>query len=185
VQCLTAAVLAVILGGIHVTFAHPSSRGSFSCSGDPEQSQRLNHGLLRFARNDITSAGGAKLLQYEVAGDSVPAPLGGLPGDAKRGEAIVLDRRAGNCLICHKLPFKEEPFQGEIGPSLVGAGSRLNEGQIRLRLIDESRINPGTLMPPYYRVENLTNVAPEYAGAPALNPQQIEDVVAYLASLKN
>lgn len=122
---------------------------------------------------------------YEITGDAIEKPLGGLRGDPARGQAIVLDRRVGNCLICHRFPLKDEPFQGELGPSMIGVGSRLTEGQIRLRLVDESKINPNTLMPPYYRVSALTNVAPEYAGRPALTAQQLEDVVAYLSSLKD
>jgi sulfur-oxidizing protein SoxX len=124
------------------------------------------------------------LLPYEVKGDAVPQALGGLESDAARGLAIVLDRRRGNCLICHRLPVEGEPFQGELGPPLAGVGSRLTAGQIRLRLIDQSRINPDTIMPPYYRTQGLTNVAPEYRGHPALEAQEIEDVLAYLTSLK-
>ena len=120
---------------------------------------------------------------YEVKGDAVLAPLGGLKGDPEGGKAVVLDRRRGNCLICHAFPIEGEPFQGEIGPPMAGVGARLTHGQIRLRLIDQSRINPETLMPPYYRVERLTDVAPEYRGRPALTDQEIEDVVAYLAGL--
>lgn len=125
----------------------------------------------------------AGMLPFAVERDAVPAPLGGLKGDPARGKAIVIDRRRGNCLICHAFPIGKEPFQGEIGPSMSGIASRLSEGQIRLRLIDQSRINPETIMPPYYRTEELTNVAPEYKGRPALDAQEIEDVVAYLASL--
>ena len=128
--------------------------------------------------------GGDGLAPFEVAGDAIPAPLEGRTGDPVRGIAIIRDRRIGNCLICHSLPLADEPFQGEIGPALQGVGSRLSPGQIRLRLIDQSRINPQTLMPPYYRVAGLTNVAPEYRGRPALDAQQIEDIVAYLAGLK-
>lgn len=126
---------------------------------------------------------GEALLAYEVVEDSVPAPLGGLKGDARRGLEIIRDRRNGNCLICHAAPIEGESFQGEIGPTLAGVGSRLTAGQIRLRLIDQSLFNPETIMPPYYRVEGLTNVAPDYAGKPALKAQEIEDVVAYLVSL--
>jgi sulfur-oxidizing protein SoxX len=122
-------------------------------------------------------------LAYQIEGDAVPKPLGGLEGDAARGEQIVLDRRRGNCLICHAFPIEGEPFQGEIGPPMMGVGSRLSEGQIRLRLIDQSRINSETIMPPYYRVKGLTNVAPDYKGHPALGAQEIEDIVAYLTSL--
>ncbi|EKE79022.1 putative cytochrome c SoxX protein [Oceanibaculum indicum P24] len=96
---------------------------------------------------------------------------------------MVLDRRRGNCLICHSVPVPGEPFQGELGPALAGVGARLDEGQIRLRLIDQSRISPRTIMPPYYRVERLRDVAPEYQDKPALEAQEIEDVVAYLKTL--
>lgn len=128
-------------------------------------------------------ASGAELLPYTVQGDSVPQPLGGLAGDPERGREVVLDRRRGNCLICHSAPVPDEPFQGELGPALAGVGARLDEGQIRLRLIDQSRISPRTIMPPYYRVEGLRDVAPEYQDKPALEAQEIEDVVAYLRTL--
>ncbi|WP_170937264.1 MULTISPECIES: sulfur oxidation c-type cytochrome SoxX [Rhodomicrobium] len=128
-------------------------------------------------------AGGA-LADFQIAGDAIPAPLAGLTGDAARGLTIIRDRAVGNCLICHALPLPDELFQGEIGPSLGGVGNRLTAGQIRLRLVDQSRINAETVMPPYYRVGGLTNVAADYRGRPALDAQQIEDVVAYLAGLK-
>ncbi|MDZ4789890.1 MAG: sulfur oxidation c-type cytochrome SoxX [Hyphomicrobiales bacterium] len=124
------------------------------------------------------------LVAFNVEGDAITRPLGDLDGDASRGLAIVRDRRVGNCLICHAAPIAEEPFQGEIGPRLHGIGARLSAGQIRLRLIDQSILNAETLMPPYYRVSELTDVAPEYAGRPGLSAQQIEDVVAYLSGLR-
>jgi len=132
----------------------------------------------------ITAAqpGTSGLLAYEVVGDAVPEPLGGLAGDPGRGKEIVLDRRRGNCLICHAIPVAGEDFQGEIGPALGRVGARLSAGQIRLRLIDPSRLNPETLMPAYYRIDGLNEVAPEYAGKPVLSAQEIEDVVSYLAS---
>ncbi|MEX2481731.1 MAG: sulfur oxidation c-type cytochrome SoxX [Gammaproteobacteria bacterium] len=127
----------------------------------------------------------AELEPYSVRGDAVPEALGALRGDAARGRAIVLDRRRGNCLICHRVPVDDEAFQGEIGPPLAGVGSRLDAGQIRLRLIDQSRLNPATIMPPYYCISGLTDVAPEYRGRPALPAQAIEDVVAWLATLQD
>ena len=123
------------------------------------------------------------LLPYAVHGDAVPVPLGGLTGDPDRGRAVVLDRRRGNCLICHAFPVAGEPFQGTLGPAMADVGSRLDRGQIRLRLIDQSRLNPQTIMPSYYRVEGLVDVAPEYNGRPALEAREIEDVVAWLATL--
>jgi sulfur-oxidizing protein SoxX len=131
------------------------------------------------------STDGKALLDYEVRDDAVPAPLGGLKGDAARGKDILADRRRGNCLICHSAPIPEERFQGDLGPPLAGIAARLSEGQIRFRLIDQSRLNPETIMPPYYRVTGLKNVAPEYRGRPALSAQEIEDVVAYLRTLKD
>jgi L-cysteine S-thiosulfotransferase len=124
------------------------------------------------------------LERFRIVGDAIPEPLGGLTGNAGRGERIVRDRETGNCLICHAVRDPNERFQGELGPPLDGVGARLGEGQIRLRLVDQSRLNEATLMPPYYRVEGLTWVAPPYRGKPVLSAQEIEDVVAYLASLK-
>ncbi len=117
-------------------------------------------------------------------GDQIAAPLANRIGDAARGKAIVLDRRAGNCLICHRVPVPQEPFQGEIGPDLSGIGSRLSAAQIRLRVVDSQRVNPMTLMPPYHRTIGLRRVASAFVGKPALTAQEVEDVVAWLASLK-
>jgi len=128
------------------------------------------------------AAGGVQ--PFTVTGDAVASPLGGLAGDAARGRAVVVDRRRGNCLICHAVPTVAAPFQGRIGPSLAGVGGRLTAVQMRLRLIDQSRIKPDTIMPPYYRTEDLHDVAPEYRGKPALGAQEIEDVLAFLMTLK-
>ena len=121
---------------------------------------------------------------FRIEGDTIPEPLGGLRGDGGRGLAIVLDREVGNCLICHAVPDPSQAFQGELGPPLQGVGSRLSEGQLRLRIVDQTRLNPETIMPAYHRVEGLTNVAARYQGRPALSAQEVEDVVAYLASLR-
>lgn len=121
---------------------------------------------------------------YAVVGDSVPASLSSAPGDAARGRAIVLDRHVGLCLLCHSGPFPEERFQGTIAPDLKGVGARLSEGQIRLRIVDPGRIHPETIMPAYYRTEGLRRVAPAFRGKPVLTAQQIEDVVAYLLTLR-
>ncbi len=122
---------------------------------------------------------------YEVVGDAIPRPIGGLAGDVERGAAVVRDRERGNCLICHQGADPSEPFQGSIGPPLKGVGLRLDAGQIRLRLVDASLLNPQTVMPPYFRTENLHDVAVAYRGRPALSAQEIEDVIVYLASLKD
>ena len=122
-----------------------------------------------------------QLRAYEVVGDSIPAPLTGRAGDASRGRALVVDR-SSTCILCHSGPFPETRFQGDLAPSLAGAGSRWSEGQLRLRLVDASRLNAATIMPSYYRVEGLMRVAPAWRDKPVLSAEQIEDIVAYLAS---
>ena len=108
----------------------------------------------------------------------------GAKGDPARGRAVVVNRQLGLCLLCHSGPFPEERFQGSIAPDLNGIGARMSEGQIRLRLVDPGRFNPSTIMPAYYRTEGLARVAPSFKGKPILSAQQIEDVVAFLATLK-
>jgi sulfur-oxidizing protein SoxX len=105
--------------------------------------------------------------------------------DPVRGRAIVANRQVGLCLLCHTGPFPEERFQGNLGPDLAGAGRRWSEGELRLRLVDPARMNPGSIMPSYQRTEGLERVAPALRGKPLLTPQQIEDVVAYLATLRD
>lgn len=121
---------------------------------------------------------------YVVAGDSVPASLTGMRGNVASGRAVVLDRHVGLCLLCHSGPFPEERFQGTIAPDLKGVGARLSEGQIRLRIIDSGRVQPATIMPAYFRTEGLRRVAPAFRGKTVLTAQQIEDVVAFLLTLR-
>src|SRR6266849_3615230 len=128
---------------------------------------------------------GDGLRPYAVVGDSIPDPLTGAKGDAERGRTIVVNRQVGLCLLCHSGPFPDERFQGTLAPDLKGAGARWSEGQLRLRIVDASRLNPETIMPPYYRVQGLERVAPAFAGKPVFTAEQIEDVVAYLATLRN
>jgi sulfur-oxidizing protein SoxX len=117
--------------------------------------------------------------------ESIPQSLSGQPGDPARGRAIVANRTVGLCLLCHSGPIPEERFQGNLAPSLEGAGLRSTPGQLRLRLVDARRLNPDTIMPPYYRMDGLTRVAKNFQGKTILTAQQIEDVVAYLATLKD
>jgi sulfur-oxidizing protein SoxX len=124
-----------------------------------------------------------ELRSYTIAGDAIPASLTGAGGDPVRGRVIVLDRRLGTCLLCHTGSFPEEKFQGTLAPDLSGAGSRWSEGQLRLRLVDATRLNPDTIMPAYYRVEGLTRVGPTWLGKPILTAGQIEDVIAFLVTL--
>jgi sulfur-oxidizing protein SoxX len=117
-------------------------------------------------------------------GDAIDAPLTGQPGDPARGRQIVENRAVSACLLCHAGPFPEAHLQGTIGPSLDGVGSRLSAGQIRLRLVDARKLNPDTVMPPYYVVDGLNRTGRQWQGRPALSAQQIEDMVAFLATLR-
>jgi L-cysteine S-thiosulfotransferase len=119
-----------------------------------------------------------------AAENAIAQPLEDRIGDPARGRGIVLNRATGNCLICHHVPVPAEPFQGELGPDLAGIGARLSVPELRLRMVDQTRLNPRTLMPPYYRTEGLTRVAEPFRGKPVLTAQEIEDVVAWLATLK-
>ena len=127
--------------------------------------------------------GQRRAASYQVVGDAIPASLTGVAGDPVRGRAIVV-KRESTCLLCHSGPFPEERFQGDLSPDLKGVGARWTQGQLRLRLVDASRLNPATIMPSYYRVKGLNRVAPAWRGKPILSAEQIEDVVAYLATLR-
>jgi sulfur-oxidizing protein SoxX len=115
--------------------------------------------------------------------DALPASLTGAKGDPVRGRALVASRQAGLCLLCHSGPFPEERFQGDLAPDLRSA-ARLSEGQIRQRIVDPGKANPGSFMPAYYRTEGLTRVAPAFQGKTILSAEQIEDIVAYLMTLR-
>ena len=119
-----------------------------------------------------------------AADDAIEQPLTDQPGDAVRGRAIVANRQLGLCLLCHTGPIPEERFQGNLAPDLAGAGTRLSPAQLRLRLVDSRRVNAQTIMPAYFRSEGLVRVGVPWQGRTVLAAQQIEDVVAYLSTLR-
>lgn len=121
----------------------------------------------------------------EPVGDGIPQPLTSVPGDAARGRAIVASRQTGLCLLCHRAPIAEERFQGDLATDLAGAGKRWTEAQLRLRLVDARRLNPVSIMPAYYRVDGLLRVGKAWQARTMLSAQQIEDVVAYLRTLRD
>ena len=124
------------------------------------------------------------LQPYQIVGNAIPASLTRRPGDPVRGRAIVANRQ-NTCLLCHSGPFPEERLQGNLAVSLQGTGARWTEGELRLRLVDASRLNPATIMPSYYRIDGLTRVGSAWQGKPILTAEQIEDVVAYLVTLRD
>jgi sulfur-oxidizing protein SoxX len=132
----------------------------------------------------LTSNARAELVAYAIVGDAIPASLTGSQGDVARGRAIVANHNTGLCLLCHSGPFPEDKFQGTMAPDLGGAGARWSEGQLRLRIVDAGKFNAATIMPPFYRVDHLTRVPPAFRGKPVLSAVEVEDVVAYLMTLK-
>jgi sulfur-oxidizing protein SoxX len=128
-------------------------------------------------------AGAQALRPYAIAGDAIPDSLTTTRGDAARGRTLVVDRTS-TCILCHNGPFPEVKFQGDLAPGLAGSGNRWSEGQLRLRLVDASRLNAATIMPSYYRVDGLHRVGAAWRGKPILSAEQIEDIVAYLATLR-
>ncbi|WP_445819547.1 sulfur oxidation c-type cytochrome SoxX [Bradyrhizobium sp. ISRA442] len=131
-----------------------------------------------------TCAKAEALVPYRIVGDGVPESLTGAPGDAARGRALVL-ARGTTCMLCHSGPFPETRFQGDLAPDLTGAGNRWSVSQLRLRLVDASHFNPETIMPSYYRTDGLARVGRNFAGKPILTAAEIEDIVAFLAMLRD
>ena len=124
------------------------------------------------------------LRPYQVVGDAIPSSLTGRPGDVAEGRKVVEDRKLGNCLSCHAFPFvAEDP--GNIGPDLHGVGARLTAAQLRLRVVNMKVLDPQTIMPAYFRVAGLRDVAKPFADKPILTAQQVEDLVAFLVSTKS
>jgi L-cysteine S-thiosulfotransferase len=124
------------------------------------------------------------LRPYQIVGDAIPRSLTDAPGDPARGRAIVI-KRESTCLLCHSGPFPEERSQGNLAPDLKGTGARWSEGALRLRIVDAARLNPATIMPSYYRLDGVVRVAPNFRGKPILTAEQVEDVVAYLKTLRD
>ena len=124
-----------------------------------------------------------ELRSYAIVGDAIPEPLTNARGEVERGRALVVERST-TCILCHSGPFPEQKFQGDLAPDLSGSGSRSSEGQLRLRLVDASRLNAATIMPSYYRVDGLDRVGTLWRGKPILSAEQIEDIVAYLLTLR-
>jgi sulfur-oxidizing protein SoxX len=99
---------------------------------------------------------------------------------------IITDAHKGNCIICHIIPGARVPSDafGDLGPSLVGVGSRLTPAQIKARIVDPRRLSPETVMPAYGSIMGLYRVQSTYRGRPILTDAEIDAVVAYLSALK-
>jgi sulfur-oxidizing protein SoxX len=134
----------------------------------------------------VACSGGARanVVDYVVVEDGIPMALVNTPGDPARGRALVADRYQTMCLLCHQAPIAEAKFQGDISTNLAGVAARWSTAQLRLRIVDARRLNPDSVMPSYHRVDGLRRVAAGAKDKPILSAQQVEDVVAYLGTLK-
>jgi sulfur-oxidizing protein SoxX len=128
--------------------------------------------------------GPRKLAKFRVIADGIPEAIGGITGDAERGRTLILGRESANCVLCHALPDPGVRFSGDVGPPLGGVARTFSVAQLRLRVVDSMRVKPTTIMPSYYRIEGLDRVAGAYRAKPILTAEQVEDIVAYLATLK-
>jgi L-cysteine S-thiosulfotransferase len=140
--------------------------------------------IAGFACALATNAIAQGVVPFVIEGDGILQSLTGVPGDVANGRKIALNRNEGSCVLCHAVPEPIERFAGNIAPPLAGTGARLSVAQLRLRIVDSTRVNPNTPMPAYYRAEGLQQVAGAFQGKPILSAQQVEDVVAWLATLK-
>jgi L-cysteine S-thiosulfotransferase len=131
-----------------------------------------------------TTAPAALAAPIEWVGETIPVPLTDAPGDPARGRAIVVDRQRGLCLLCHSGPFPEEPTPGNLSTDLGGAGSRWSAAQLRARLVDARRLNPASLMPAFHATDGRNRVGPAWRGRPILDAREIEDVIAFLLTLR-
>jgi sulfur-oxidizing protein SoxX len=132
-----------------------------------------------------TGAQAEELVKFQIAGgERIDNSLTGQPGDPANGRKLAINRKLGNCLACHVLPIPEQPFHGEVGPDLSQVAGTLSEGEIRLRIVNPKVVNPDTIMPAFYRNDGFERVLKGFQGKTMLSAQQVEDVVAYLMTLK-
>ncbi len=112
--------------------------------------------------------------------------LTGAPGDPAAGKKTFVNRKLGNCLACHaNSDLADQPFHGEVGPSLDGAGSRWSEGQLRTIVVNAKAVfTKETVMPGFYSLDVGADVREDLIGKTILTAEQVEDIVAYLATLK-
>lgn len=137
-----------------------------------------------FAAVSFSGTADAGTVKYTVKDDAIAKSLTGKPGDPVKGRAVSINRKKGNCLACHKIPIPEQQYHGNTGPDLAGVGSRYKPGELRLRVVNPKLVNEATFMPAFYRTDGLHRVQKKWQGKTLLTAQQVEDVVAYLSTLK-
>ncbi|MCF8480919.1 MAG: sulfur oxidation c-type cytochrome SoxX [Rhodospirillum sp.] len=136
----------------------------------------------------VAAGGAATVAPDDVAFTdlTVTAPVSAPPGDPVRGAEVFVSRSLGNCLACHEVTvLKKELFHGNVGPSLDGAGDRWSVAQLRAIVVDAKKVfGPEAMMPGFYSNHVGLHVDKEHAGKTILTADQVEDVVAFLVTLK-
>lgn len=146
---------------------------------------KLLAGVLGLAVAGVVASGAnaQEMANVNIVDGTIPQSLTGTPGDPVNGRKVAIHRKKGNCLACHQMPIPEQQFHGETGPALHGVGDRMTEAELRMRLVDPKVVDPDTMMPSFYKTD-LHRVLPKFQGKTILSAQEIEDVVAYLKTLK-
>lgn len=129
------------------------------------------------------SAQSQEMANVNIVDGTIPTSLTGKPGDPVTGRKVVINRKKGNCLACHQMPIPEQQFHGETGPDLSDVGARMSEAELRMRLVDPKVVNPDTMMPSFYKTD-LHRVLKSFQGKTVLDAQEVEDIIAYLKTLK-
>ncbi|NQY98331.1 MAG: sulfur oxidation c-type cytochrome SoxX [Henriciella sp.] len=120
----------------------------------------------------------------QITGDAIEQPLTAVPGDPESGQTLFTSRDEGHCVLCHQIDGLDAEFQGNVGPDLTLVGDRLSSSQLRLRIVDYQLVQPGALMPSYYRNHDLYQVGEAFRGETILSAQDVEDIVVYLSERK-
>jgi len=144
----------------------------------------MRHALTCVLLLAIAATANAQLADYKVEGDGIPKSLTGAPGNAARGRALLLERNPANCLECHTIAKDKALKGGSRGPALDGIGANLTAAQLRLSVVDYAQIQPKAGMPSFHKRDSGVLSAKQDRDKPVLNAQQIEDVVAFLQTLK-
>jgi sulfur-oxidizing protein SoxX len=129
-------------------------------------------------------ASAADLIKYQINNDAIATSLTGKAGDPVNGKKLATNRKKGNCLACHSMPIPEQAFHGNIGPDLKGISSRYSEGELRLRIVNPKVLNSETIMPAFYKADGFNRVMKKFVGKTIITAQEVEDIVAYLMTLK-
>lgn len=121
-----------------------------------------------------------------ITDGAIAASLTGAAGNPEEGAKAMVNRGLGNCLACHVVSnLKKELFHGDVGPALDGVADRWSVEELRAIVVNSKKsLSEETLMPGFYSLDVGKNVVKDRAGQTILTAEQVEDIVAYLATLK-